>query len=104
MIWCYPQITRANIHQMVQTRKFLVLAVVEENKLNEIASHELEFRDLVESIVRKHYDSYHERFQFGWVSLTYTSEILSEKVYLRIDYHLVLICSCIHFLFFFFFW
>lgn len=62
------QITRANIHQMVQTRKFLVLAVVEENKLSEIVSHELEFRDLVESIVRTHYSWYHERFQFGWVS------------------------------------
>lgn len=56
------------MHQIIQTRKFVVLVVVEENKLNEVASHELEFRDMVESIMRKHYDVYHDRFQFGWVS------------------------------------
>lgn len=49
------------------TKKYLVLAVVEENKLYEIASHELEFRDLIESICRKHHSVYHSRFQFGWV-------------------------------------
>lgn len=53
---------------LVQTNKFLVLAVVEENKLSEIASHELEFRDLIESIGRQNYDVYQKRFQFGWVS------------------------------------
>lgn len=52
----------------MQTKKYLVLAVVEENKLSEIASHELEFRDLIESVIRKHYDKYHGNFQFGWVS------------------------------------
>lgn len=63
----FPKITRSNIYQISQTKKFLVLAVVEENKLNEIASHEMEFRDMVESIVRKYYDKYHQRFQFGWI-------------------------------------
>lgn len=63
----FPKVTRSNIYQISQTQKFLVLAVVEENKLNEIASHEMEFRDMVESIVRKHYDKYHKRFQFGWI-------------------------------------
>lgn len=63
----FPKITRSNIYQISQTKKFLVLAVVEENKLNEIASHEMEFRDMVESIVRKYYDKYHKRFQFGWI-------------------------------------
>lgn len=52
---------------MILTKKYLVLAVVEENKLNEIASHELEFRDLIESMIRVYYDKYHTRFQFGWV-------------------------------------
>lgn len=63
----FPKVTRSNIYQISQTQKFLVLAVVEENKLNEIASHEMEFRDMVESIVRKYYDKYHKRFQFGWI-------------------------------------
>lgn len=63
----FPKITRANIYQISQTKKFLVLAVVEENKLSEIASHEMEFRDMIESIVRQKYDKYHSRFQFGWI-------------------------------------
>lgn len=63
----FPKITRANIYQISQTQKYLVLAVVEENKLSEIASHELEFRDMIESIVRQKYDKYHKHFQFGWI-------------------------------------
>lgn len=52
---------------MVLTKKYLVLAIVEENKLSEVATHELEFRDLIESIIRNNYEKYHKRFQFGWV-------------------------------------
>lgn len=63
----FPKITRSNIYQISQVQKFLVLAVVEENKLNEIASHEMEFRDMIESIIRQNYDKYHKRFQFGWI-------------------------------------
>lgn len=44
-----------------------MVAVVEENRLSEIASHELEFRDLIESIIRQNYDKYHSKFQFGWI-------------------------------------
>lgn len=63
----FPKITRTNLAQLSQTKKYLVVAVVEENKLSEIASHELEFRDLVESIIRHNYDKYHSKFQFGWI-------------------------------------
>lgn len=63
----FPKITRSNINQLMQTKKNLVLAVVEENKLNEIATHELEFRDMIEMIIRKNRDKFHEHFQFGWV-------------------------------------
>lgn len=63
----FHQITRTNIQHLSQTKKYLVVAVVEENKLNEIASHELEFRDLIESIIRQNYDKYHAKFQFGWI-------------------------------------
>lgn len=67
IIILYSQITRTNIQHIRQTKKYLVIAVVEENKLSEIASHELEFRDLIESIVRQNYDKYHPKFQFGWI-------------------------------------
>lgn len=55
------------MYQFSRIHKNLVLAVVEENKLNEIASHELEFRDMIEAIIRQNYEKYHKRFQFGWI-------------------------------------
>lgn len=62
----FPRVTRSNINEIMSTQKFLVLAVVEENKLSEIATHELEFRDLVESVVRGE-PRFRHKFQFGWV-------------------------------------
>lgn len=63
----FPQVTRTTIYQISQTRKYLVLAVVDQNKLGEITSHELEFRDMIETVARQNYDRYHPRFQFGWL-------------------------------------
>ena len=37
----FPKVTRVNINQLLQTRKYLVLAVVEENKLLEIPTEML---------------------------------------------------------------
>lgn len=48
----FPKVTRGNINQILQTKKYIVLAVVEENKLNEIEANQLEFRDMVESVIR----------------------------------------------------
>ncbi|XP_055843944.1 protein disulfide-isomerase TMX3 [Episyrphus balteatus] len=63
----FPKITRFNIHQLMKTKKYLVVAVVEEDKLNQVATHELEFRDMVEGVIRKYRDRYHDQFQFGWI-------------------------------------
>ncbi|EDW79361.1 uncharacterized protein Dwil_GK13693 [Drosophila willistoni] len=63
----FPKITRFNIHQLLKTKKYLVVAVVQEDKLQQIASHELEFRDMVEGVIRKHRPRYHDQFQFGWI-------------------------------------
>lgn len=63
----FPKITMENIYQYKQTKKYLVLAVVEENKLNELVTHELEFRDMIEQIIRTKRSKYHDKFQFGWI-------------------------------------
>jgi thioredoxin domain-containing protein 10 len=63
----FPKITRDNLYQLKQTKKYLVLAVVEENKLNELVTHEIEFRDMVEQIIRTKRSKYHDHFQFGWI-------------------------------------
>lgn len=63
----FPKITRDNLFQLKLTKKYLVLAVVEENKLNELLTHELEFRDMIEQIIRTKRAKYHDNFQFGWI-------------------------------------
>nr|CAD7429627.1 unnamed protein product [Timema monikensis] len=63
----FPQVTRGNIHQLLQTKKYLVLAVVKENKLQEVTTDMIEFRDMVESVIKKNRDKFHRWFQFGWV-------------------------------------
>ncbi|CAO1300067.1 unnamed protein product [Diamesa hyperborea] len=63
----FPKITRENMYQLKQTKKYLVLAVVEENKLNELETHELEFRDMVEQLIRTKRSKFHDKFQFGWI-------------------------------------
>lgn len=37
----FPKVTRGNINELLQTKKYLVLAVVEENKLQEIPTEML---------------------------------------------------------------
>ncbi|XP_019875387.1 protein disulfide-isomerase TMX3 isoform X2 [Aethina tumida] len=42
----FPKVTRGNIHQLIETKKYLVLAVVEENVLHELSAEMLEFRNM----------------------------------------------------------
>ncbi|XP_046396387.1 protein disulfide-isomerase TMX3 isoform X1 [Ischnura elegans] len=63
----FLKVTRGNINQVLQTGKYLVLAVLQENKLQDIPSDMIQFRDMVESVIRENRDRYHETFQFGWV-------------------------------------
>uniref|UniRef100_A0A1B6MT86 Thioredoxin domain-containing protein n=2 Tax=Graphocephala atropunctata TaxID=36148 RepID=A0A1B6MT86_9HEMI len=63
----FVKVTRGNIHQLMKTNKFLVLAVVHENKLQEVPDEMLEFRDMIESVITTNRDRYHRWFQFGWV-------------------------------------
>uniref|UniRef100_A0A1B6DVR0 Thioredoxin domain-containing protein n=2 Tax=Clastoptera arizonana TaxID=38151 RepID=A0A1B6DVR0_9HEMI len=63
----FVKVTRGNIHQILQTNKFLVLAVVQENKLQEVPDEMIEFRDMIESVIKNNREKYHEWFQFGWV-------------------------------------
>lgn len=56
----FPKVTRGNINQLFLTNKNLVLAVVEENQLEEVAPDMLEFRDMVESVIKNKRNKYHE--------------------------------------------
>ncbi|XP_021924903.1 protein disulfide-isomerase TMX3 isoform X2 [Zootermopsis nevadensis] len=63
----FPKVTRGNINELLQTKKYLVLAVVEENKLQEIPTEMLVFRDMIQSVIIKNREKFHKHFQFGWV-------------------------------------
>lgn len=56
----FPKVTRGNINQLFLTNKNLVLAVVEENPVEEIPADMLEFKDMVESVIKKRRQKYHE--------------------------------------------
>lgn len=77
----FPKITRFNLHQLMKTKKNIVLAVVTEDKLNQVATHELEFRDMIENVIRKNRHKYHNDFQFGWVGLIYLIKIMFNSLY-----------------------
>ncbi|KAF6203157.1 hypothetical protein GE061_003574 [Apolygus lucorum] len=64
----FVKVTKGNFHQYLQTNKYLVLAVVEENKLEEIPEHHAIFRDTIKSVIMNHRDKFHRWFQFGWVA------------------------------------
>lgn len=73
----FPRITIENFYQYQQTGKYLVIAVVEENKLNELITHEQEFRDMIERIIKTKRDKYHKKFQFGWTGTNLAHYIVS---------------------------
>lgn len=64
----FPKVTRGNINQLFLTEKNLVLAVVEENAVEDISPDMIEFRDMIESLIKKKRNKYHDYFQFGWIS------------------------------------
>lgn len=56
----FPKVTYGNINQLFLTNKNLVLAVVEENQLEEIPPDQIDFKIMVESVMRKKRAKYHE--------------------------------------------
>ncbi|CAG4947443.1 unnamed protein product [Parnassius apollo] len=66
----FPKITRANINDIMDIQKYIVMAIVSENKLGEITQTEKDFKEMVESIIRKKKSELHDHFQFGWMGTT----------------------------------
>ncbi|CAH2039559.1 unnamed protein product, partial [Iphiclides podalirius] len=63
----FPKITSANINHIMDIKKYIVIVIVSENKLGEITQTERDFKDMVESIIRKRKLELHDHFQFGWM-------------------------------------
>jgi len=62
----FVKVTRGKFSNLLNTGKYLVLAVLEENKLLEVPPSHTTFRDLLSSVSEEHRDRYHQHFQFGW--------------------------------------
>lgn len=71
----FPKVTRGNINQLFLTNKNLVLAIVEENQLEEVAPDMLEFRDMVESVIKNKRNKYHEYVVTFILDSTLTEEL-----------------------------
>ena len=50
----------------MSTKKLLVMAVLEENKLGEITPDMENFRSMLHMVMETHLDRYRPHFQFGW--------------------------------------
>lgn len=64
----FPKITEGNFNEILQTKKYIVLVVVEDNKLQQIPKEMFEFKNMMESMVKNNRDKYHKYFQFGWTN------------------------------------
>ena len=62
----FAKVTRGRFGKFLATNKYVVIAVVEENKLSEVSDEMLEFKEMVRRIVVNNQDLYGESFQFGW--------------------------------------
>ncbi|XP_018331269.1 protein disulfide-isomerase TMX3 [Agrilus planipennis] len=85
----FQKVTRGNINQILQTKKYIVMAVVEENKLFQISKEMEEFRDRIKAITLKKRDKYHKHFQFGWIGSPELANSIAMSV-LPLPYLLVL--------------
>ena len=65
----FMKITRGKFSNVLATKKLIVMAVLEENKLDNITPEMEEFREMIKKLVINSRDKYHHRFQFGWTGI-----------------------------------
>ena len=65
----FVKVTRGKFHNLLSTKKLVVIAVLEENKIGELTPEMEEFRDMLHSVIQRDDDGerkYRVRFQFGY--------------------------------------
>ncbi|KAG8196511.1 hypothetical protein JTE90_012325 [Oedothorax gibbosus] len=63
----FIKFTQGNFHQVMKTKKYLVMAVLEENQIGGLTLKMTEFREVLEAIAVNNKALYHEKFVFGWL-------------------------------------
>ena len=62
----FTKVTRGKFGKVMATNKLIVMAVVEENKLEQISQEMEVFKEMVRQVAVSNQEQYHDRFQFGW--------------------------------------
>ena len=62
----FAKVTRGRFGKFMATNKYVVIAVVEENKLEQVSQEMEEFKEMVRQVVVKNQGRYRDQFQFGW--------------------------------------
>jgi len=60
------EINPGNFHQVMKTNKFIVLAVLEEDKIGRLSPSMRQYKEMLEKFAETNRDDYHENFLFGW--------------------------------------
>jgi len=60
------EITPGNFHQVMKTNKFIVLAVLEEDKIGRLTPNMIQYKEVLEQFAHANRDVYHKDFLFGW--------------------------------------
>ena len=62
----FTKVTRGKFGKIMATHKFVVIAVLEENKLEQLTPEMEQFREMVRGVVSGNQEKYLSQFQFGW--------------------------------------
>lgn len=62
----FVKVTRGRFSNIMSTNKWVVMAVLEENKLLEVSPEQEQFRDMLRGVIEENRERYHKHFQFGW--------------------------------------
>merc|ERR1712226_664868 len=62
----FVKVTRGRFNHLMSTKKLLVMAVVEENKLGELSPDHEAFKSMLSTVLETNIDKYRPHFQFGW--------------------------------------
>jgi len=62
----FVKVTRGKFSNIMATNKYVVIAVLEENKLLEVSPEMEDFKGMIRQVIEKNREKYHKHFQFGW--------------------------------------
>eukprot|EP00096_Caligus_rogercresseyi_P011615 TRINITY_DN4617_c0_g1_i1.p1 TRINITY_DN4617_c0_g1~~TRINITY_DN4617_c0_g1_i1.p1 ORF type:complete len:453 (+),score=106.85 TRINITY_DN4617_c0_g1_i1:100-1458(+) len=63
----FMKVTRGKFHHLMNTKKLLVMAVLEENRIGELSEEMQEFREMLQLVLERNLNRYRNVFQFGWI-------------------------------------